>query len=90
MAAHTVVWPLLSRKAPTANFVSPANDLDPDQWRLRRRLGLCERLVARMTLMLANARISGRRRAALRERIAELEAEIIGLRGRIARGARGQ
>jgi hypothetical protein len=88
MASHTVVRPLLSRKAPTANFLSPASDLDRGEWRLRRRLGLCERLVAKMTLTLANARIRGRRRDALRARIAELEGEIIALRGQIARGAR--
>jgi hypothetical protein len=75
-------------------FSSPHNELPPEhssdwgQWCLRRRLGLCERLVARMTLTLANPRIRGRRRDALRKRIAELEAEIIELRGRIARVSR--
>jgi hypothetical protein len=88
MPSATLVWPRSSRKTAGANFMSPAKDLDRSEWRLRRRLGLCERLVARMTLTLANARIRGRRRDALRERIAELEAEIVELRGRIARASR--
>jgi hypothetical protein len=40
-----------------------------------------------MTLTLANAWIRGQRRQRLRQRIAELEAEIVELRGRIARGS---
>jgi hypothetical protein len=67
--------------------MNPANDLDRGERRLRRRLALCERLVARMTLMLANARIRGRRPDPLHARIAELEAEIVELPGRIARGS---
>jgi len=87
MATATLVWPRSSRKTAGANFMSPANDLDRGEWRLRRMLGLCEHLVAQMTLTLANARIRGQRRQRLRQRIAELGAEIVELRGRIARGS---
>jgi hypothetical protein len=85
MATATLVWPRSSRKTAGANFMSPANNLDPDRSTIR---GLNElaRLQADLTLALADPRTTGRQRIC--QRIITLDGKIGHFRAAIARGCR--
>jgi hypothetical protein len=85
MADRNLLRSPSSRKTAGANFMSPANNLDPDRLTMR---GLNElvRLQAGLTMGLANPRT--RRRQRICQRIIELDNEIGRYRAAIARGCR--